>query len=374
MSADAPRILALVGDISGCTLWRVFQPFAELQKHGIFAHWKARDDPENNDPRFIAKLPYNFDAVLLPRLFWTSRTDAQRFIGAMHRAGLVCIVETDDDVYSPAIVERAFATQDTERDKGLRKLEEERQARIDVLQLADGVTVTTRRLRTIVSQYTDAPVEVVPNAIDTHWFRETLRGCRRVVDPLTIGWAGGSRYYEDLEPVAEAWHNLGKRYPDVTFVVQGFLPDVLVNAVPPDRCRRLGWLPLHEYPRALLNFDIGVASVAPKLFNTAKTPIKVWEYAMAGVPAVASPTLYGQVVADGEDGLLAETAAEWEAQLALLIDDAELRRRLWRAQRRRVAQHHSLEHNWQQWPIAWSHILDESQASRSPTIRLPAIA
>ena len=368
---DAPRVLALVGDISGCTLWRVFQPFAELQKHGLFAHWKARDDPENNDPRFIAKLPYNFDAVLLPRLFWTSRADAQRFIGAMHRCGLACIVETDDDVYSPAIVERAFSTQDTEREKGSERLEQERQARIDVLQLADGVTVTTRRLRTIVSQYTDVPVEVVPNAIDTRWFHHVLHGCHRVVPPLTIGWAGGSRYYEDLEPVAEAWHNLAKRYPEVTFVVQGFLPDVLVDAVPADRCRRLGWLPLTEYPRALLNFDIGCASVAPKLFNTAKTPIKVWEYAMAGVPAVASPTLYAQVVNDGEDGLLAETAAEWETQLARLVENAVLRKQLWRAQRRRLAAVHSLDRNWQQWPIAWSHILD---ASRSPMILLPATA
>lgn len=366
---DAPRVLALIGDIGGCTLWRVFQPFAELQKRHYFAHWKARDDPENNDARFIAKLPYNFDAVLLPRLFWTSRTDAQRFIGAMHRSGLACIVETDDDVYSPAIVERAFSTQDTEREKGSEKLEQERQARIDVLHLCDGVTVTTRRLRTIVSQYTNVPIEVVPNAVDTRWFRQTLHGCRRTVSPLTIGWAGGSRYREDLEPVAAAWHNLANRYPDVTFVVQGFMAEVLIDAVPAARCRRLHWLPLAEYPRALLNFDIGCAAVAPKLFNTAKTPIKVWEYAMAGVPAVASPTLYGQVVTDGEDGLLAETAAEWEAQLARLIESPELRRQIWRNQRRRVAHYHSLERNWPQWPIAWSLILDQFRSRQTRILR-----
>jgi glycosyltransferase involved in cell wall biosynthesis len=370
---DAPRVLALVGDISGCTLWRVFQPFAELQKHGFFTHWKARDDPENMDPRFIAKLPYNFDAILLPRLFWTSRHDAQRFIGAMHRAGLACIVETDDDVYSPAIVERAYGTQDTEHDKGLLRLEEERQARIDVLQLCDGVTVTNRRLQTIVRMFTDAPVEVVPNAPDTAWFHQVLHGCRRAIPPLTIGWAGGARYREDLEPVAEAWHNLARRYPELTFVVQGFMAEVLIDAVPADRCRRLPWLPLHEYPRALLNFDIGCAAVAPKLFNTAKTPIKLWEYALAGVPAVASPTLYGPVIADGEDALLAETAAEWETQLARLVESADLRRRLWRNQRRTLGAEHSLARNWHKWPIAWHHILERFRANPSPLL-LPATA
>jgi glycosyltransferase involved in cell wall biosynthesis len=367
-------VLALIGDVSGCSLWRIFQPFAELQKHGIFAHWKPRDDPENNDPRFITKLPYNFDAIILPRLFWTERRDAERFIGAMHRAGLACIVEVDDDVYSPAIVERAFHTQDLEREKGHVRLEQERLARIDVLNLCDGVTVSSRRLATIVSQYTDAPIEVVPNAVDTRWFHQVLHGCRRTIPSLTIGWAGGSRYYEDLDPVAEAWHNLARRYPDVTFVVQGHMAEVLIDAVPPDRCRKLPWLPLEEYPRALLNFDIGCASVAAKLFNTAKTPIKVWEYAMAGVAAVASPTLYGQVITDGADGLLAETAAEWESQLARLIDDWQLRKTLWRNQRRRLAADHSLEHNWHRWPIAWSHILNHVHSATTPARLLTASA
>jgi len=362
---DAPRVLALVGDISGCTLWRVFQPFAELQKHGYFCHWKARDDPENNLPGFIEKLPFYFDAVILPRLFWTEKTDGDRFIRGLHRAGMAAIVEVDDDVYSPAIVERSYKTQDLEREKGLERLEAERQARLYVLSQCDGVTVSSRRLATIVGMYTDKPIQVVPNAIDTRWFRYTLKPCRRVVPPLTIGWAGGSRYYEDLAPVAEAWHNLARRYPEVTFVVQGHMADILIDAVPPDRCRRLPWLPIDEYPRALLNIDIGCASVAPKLFNTAKTPIKVWEYACAGIPSVASPTLYGQVITDREDGLLAETAGEWESALSRLIESRELRTTLWRNQRRRIAQHHSLEKCWQQWLIAWSTILEQFRSRRS---------
>jgi glycosyltransferase involved in cell wall biosynthesis len=355
-------------------LWRVWAPFAELQRHGIFAHWKPRDDPENSDPRFIGNLPYNFDAVVLPRLFWARRQDAAQFCSAIHRSGMAIIVEVDDDVYSPAIVERAYATQDTERDKGLERLEEDRQARIDVLGLCDGVTVSSRRLATIVGMFTDAPVEVVPNLVDTRWFHQVLHGCRRAIPSLTIGWAGGARYREDLEPVAEAWHNLAHRYPELTFVVQGYMAEVLIDAVPPDRCRRLPWLPIHEYPRALLNFDIGIATVAPKLFNTAKTPIKVWEYAMAGVPSVASPTLYGQVVTDGEDGLLAETSAEWEAQLARLVDDCALRKRLWRQQRRRLAAEHSLANHWQKWPIAWTNILDHFLRAKQSRTLVPTTA
>jgi glycosyltransferase involved in cell wall biosynthesis len=366
----APRVLALLGDETGCSLWRVWSPFAEMQRHGVFAHWKLKDDPETIAPDFVAKVPLNFDAVLLPRLAWTPVEVGQKWIDTLHRVGLCVIYECDDDVWSPSIVQRQYAVHATERAKGLEQLELDRQARIAAVGMCDGVTVTNRRLATIVRQYTDAPVEVVPNAIDVRWFRGTLRGCRRVVPPLTIGFAGGARYPDDLIPVGEAWARIARRYPEVRFVTQGYAPEALVGDLPSDRVTCLPWLPLEEYPRAMLNIDIGCASVAPRPFNTAKTPIKVWEYTLAGATVVASPTLYGPYVADGEDGLLAETADEWEAALSRLIEDAALRRRLWRAQRRRVAREHSLEVNWWRWPEAWSRIIEtyRSQPAASPLV------
>jgi glycosyltransferase involved in cell wall biosynthesis len=203
---------------------------------------------------------------------------------------------------------------------------------------------------------------VVPNSIDVRWFRGTLHGVQRVVPPLTIGWAGGARYPEDHEPVAAAWHNIAKRYPDVHFVVQGFPSELLYDAVPQDRIHVFKWRPVNEYLLDLKNIDIGCASVANNHFNDCKTPIKLWEYTLAGAVSVVSPTLYGPVVSDGEDSLVAETAAEWESALSRLIESCELRRRLQRAQRRRVAEQHSLERNWQRWPEAWSTIIRDHQA------------
>jgi glycosyltransferase involved in cell wall biosynthesis len=184
------------------------------------------------------------------------------------------------------------------------------------------------------------------------------------VAPLTLGWAGGARYPDDLEPLAEAWHNIALRYPHVSFVVQGYMAEPLVDSVPSERLHRMPWLPLAEYPRALRNIDIGCASVADKHFNRCKTPIKAWEYTLAGAAIVVSPTLYGDVVSDGHDGLIAETAAEWESALTRLIESAELRRRLWRNQRRRVATEHSLERNVLEWPRAWQDIISHFEAKR----------
>ena len=80
---------------------------------------------------------------------------------------------------------------------------------------------------------------------------------------------------------------------------------------------------------------------------------------------MASPTLYGDYVTDGEDALVADTAQEWEAALSTLIEDAQLRRRLWRNQRRRIAEHHSLEKNVMQWPKAWQTIIQDFRSKQA---------
>lgn len=357
-----PRVLALYGDENGCTLWRVWQPFAELQRRGYGAWFRDKDDPETYSPEFPYLAATRLDAMILPRFHWADQAVARRWIGALHAAGLAVIYDVDDDLFTPQIGARQHAT--VEVDKSLEDLEQDRRDRIATIRLCDGITTTTPELATVVRQYSDAPVHVVPNRPDVRWFRSTLRGVRRTVASLTIGWAGGARYPEDLEPVAAAWHNIAKRFTDVHFVIQGYVAPVLTEAVPADRLHQIPWLRLAEYPRALKNIDIGCASVADKHFNRCKTPIKAWEYTLAGAATVVSPTLYESVVTDGEDGLVASTAADWEAALARLITDAPLRKRLWRNQRRRIAEHHSLERNVLEWPKAWQWILDEHRAKR----------
>jgi glycosyltransferase involved in cell wall biosynthesis len=357
-----PRVLALYGDENGCTLWRVWSPYMELQRRGYGAWFRDKDDPETYKPEFPYLAATRLDAIILPRFHWEDQFIARRWINALHAAGLTVIYELDDDVLTPQIGARQHAT--TQTDKTVEALEQDRRDRIATIRLCDGVTTTTHELAAVVGQYTDAPVRVVPNRVDLRWFRRTLRGVRRSVAPLTVGWAGGARYPEDFLNVAEAWSNIARRYPHVNFVIQGYMAQPLVSALSPTRLHKLPWLPLTEYPHALKNIDIGCASVANKHFNRCKTPIKVWEYTLAGAVTVSSPTLYDQVVTDGSDGFIAETAAEWETALARLIEDAELRRRLWRAQRRRIAEQHSLEQNVLEWPKAWQEILNHVEGRR----------
>lgn len=365
---NSPRVLFLTGREDGPLLWRVGFPTAALLRRGYLVDKYPIWEAEDVLPRIAAGL---YDAVILTRISW--RLDetgyAKNWLGALRRAGVTLIYEVDDDIFSPQITARQQAT--TEADRSIEELEQQRRHRISAMRMTDGVTVSSELLARVVRQYAgDLPVYVVPNAIDTGWYRAAFRGASRTIPPLTVGWFGGSRYAEDLEPVAAAWSELAKRHPDLTFVVVGFLSDQLVESVPADRVRRLGWLPLADYAYNLLNIDIGCCAVSDQHFNACKTPIKLWEYTVAGAACVVSPTLYGDVVTDGRDALVAETADEWTDALERLVSDAKFRRRVWARQYRRMEREHSIEGNVKQWPIAWQAIVDQDRAARARQLLL----
>ena len=368
-----PRVLHLVGDRTGCTMYRVFQPVAELQRQGApawAAAWTWKDTPELGD------LLLRYDAVVLARLSWagTNRADGYRWIGGLRAIGRRVWYEVDDDLFSPWITHQQLRG-GTRPDKTPEQLEGERQARIDALGWCDGAIVTSQRLATVVRQYTDALVVVVPNAIDWRWARAVIKQAGpREVPPVTVGWAGGARPDADTAEMAWAWGELARQRPDARFVVQGHQPRPVYDAVPQDRITAIGWLPLDYYVAGLRNVDIACCPLADKPFNRAKTPVKVFEAAAAGSAVVASPTVYRAVLTHGEDGYLCETGEEWLGALERLVDDETERRRLAGNLRRRVATAHSLEANAWRWPAAWTRLAQSGGPVRVPAPRLLRVA
>lgn len=368
----APQVLALVGDETGCSMWRVWQPFEELTRHGYIAEWCPKDDAGMVLPMVASG---RYDAVITPRIVWPVEGVGERWLNSIHRAGLAWIYEVDDDVFTSRITDRQARLFESERDKGYDQLEWERQQRIKLLAQADGVTVSSKRLATIVRNVApeQTPVYHIPNAIDAAMWKWLLRGYSRLPElegKLTIGWSGGTRDEIDLKVLAEAWGVVAARYPDVHFVVQGYVTETLASAVPPHRRSTLPWLQLGEYPRAFLNFDIGCCTVAPLLFNTSKTAIKWYEFTLGGAVCVVSPTVYGREVTHGVNAFVADTVEDWVTSLSALIESEELRRRLYREARRAVLSEHSLANNWWRWPEAWTDAIDRFRERQARTLVL----
>lgn len=363
----AARVLSLVGDITGCTLWRVWQPVAELQRRQYPAAWAHLDDPLTAE--VVTRAPW--DALVLNRRVWprAERAASLRWFEAIHRAGIAVIYEVDDDMFSDDY--ERFLVDVREFTPALAA--EMREGVHHAVQMADGVTVSSRRLATIVRSVTKKPVVVVENAIDWPWFRAVQAETPRKVPGLTIGWAGGKRDDDDVAAMAVAWGRIARRYPHVRFVIQGHHPQIFYDHVPKARIAPIEWLPLESYPAGVKQIDIGCAPLADRPFNRAKTYIKALEYGATGAAVVASPTVYGQIVRHGSNGLIATTADEWEEALSALIDDHSLRLGLAAALAADVKRHYSLEANVLKWAAAWAQIVEEFKQRTRWRLYVPAL-
>ena len=347
-----PRVLALVGDESGCSMWRAWQPVAYLRLMGYPCDWAYVRHPALIDVPFGA-----YDAIVFCRQAWhrVDRRGAKEMLANWRRSGLKVFFEADDDLFTPFVTHQQLERPNN--DKSRAQLEADREAALWVLSKVDGVTVSTQYLASTVRRFTDAPVEVVPNAIDAGWFQQAQAGVSRIVPGPVIGWAGGTRPDADLEQMAQAWSRIAAAHPEVTFAVVGHHPPVVAQHVPPERLLQVPWLHPEDYPMGLVGIDIGCCPLDDHPFNRSKSGIKAFEYSLGGAAVVASPTVYRHVVDGGRTGFVVETAGQWEEALAILLRDEGIRRRMAEALKRDVLEKWSLRKNSWRWPAAWNRLM-----------------
>lgn len=257
------------GSTEGCSMWRAWRPVTVAKAHGARCDWAYMGDARASDHVL------GYDALVFQRMGWSAVKEGQQFMRELHAAGRVVLAEYDDDIWTNR------GDQKSERELGFEDGNElsPSQCRRST-KLYDGLIVSTERLRTVVHGFApDMPVEVVGNYIDLGLWRELLAGQERhpkLAGKRTIGWFGGNRKGRDLAVMAEAWRRVAVARPDVVFVVQGYLDDVIRDAVPKERLEVIGWLPviprdgLPFYGVGLLNIDVACCSVAETAFNAAK--------------------------------------------------------------------------------------------------------
>lgn len=178
-------------------------------------------------------------------------------------------------------------------------------------------------------------VTIVPSSVDTDRYRpRPAFGPRRRV---VIGWTGSSTSQSYLELFA----------PTLRRIVDELDVELRVHS---DRRPQLGDVPYSWRPwsaddeiEALAEFDVGIMPMPDDPWARGKSAMKALLYMAMGIPAVCSPVgTNREVVRHGENGLLASTAAEWTECLRLLVEDAELRRRIGWAGRATVEESYSM--------------------------------
>jgi glycosyltransferase involved in cell wall biosynthesis len=328
--------------------WRIVRPYIRLRQAGMnaqYIHGADQNAPVSPDNTLL----------VLPHLTGQDTESLAEWLAERRPMVRKIVYETDDDIFTE---DRLQHLQDAEfmQGKTVAQIRAEQDVARWLLDQVDAVTVSTEPLAALVRSFTRMAVFTVPNALDVRWFRAHMYYRRPWEGAVTIGWAGGRRSERDIVSMARAWGKIAKRYPKVMFVTAA--PTTLqavYRYVPESRVIRLGWLNLDEYPLAY-QVDIGCCSVRDTAFNRCRSPIKAWEYAIAGAAVVATPTLYGETIEDGVTGLLAESADECEEALVRLIEDERARRRMMLALAARVEREHNLDTQLHVWTDTYKEI------------------
>jgi glycosyltransferase involved in cell wall biosynthesis len=177
-------------------------------------------------------------------------------------------------------------------------------------------------------------VEIVPTVVDLDRYRQK----RWSEDgPIVVGWMGTPPTVKYLDAVAEAVECVAREVPvqlrvvGAQFARKGLAVD----------CRR--WSESTEADE-IGQFDIGIMPLSDTPWERGKCGYKLIQYMACGVPVIGSPVgVNSEIIADGLNGYLASTTADWTAALRRLCSDRALRQRMGDEGRRIVEARYSLQ-------------------------------
>ncbi|MDQ3078044.1 MAG: glycosyltransferase family 4 protein, partial [Pseudomonadota bacterium] len=178
---------------------------------------------------------------------------------------------------------------------------------------------------------------VLPTVVDTEIYRPP--SSRAANASTVIGWIGSPSTWPYVRPLLPMLQALIKEQ-GVTFRA--------VGAGAAAEQDRFDGLELVEWSEAtevaeVQSFDIGIMPVLDRPFERGKSGYKLIQYMACGLPVVASPVgVNRQIVADGVNGHLTTSEAEWKGVLSRLIADPALRERMGEAGRASAVENYSL--------------------------------
>ena len=309
---------------SGCGFYRVIWPIEQLAKHG----WAAAYG--------IGMPPVDVNVVVGERFDQASVIPYWEAMKGIY--GLV--YEIDDDPFSVDEV-NWLAYPMYSKHEVLHTIR-------TCAQMADLVTVSTEPLAQVMRQF-NPEVRVTPTSTPAR-VRATARPHH---SKLTIGWTGGVSHMRDMAMIAQVWRDV----IDATGARGHFVGADYRNMVRPEGFDYTPWVEdVPSYFR-LLDFDIGLAPLAPHPFADSKSHIKALEYAALGIPCIASDCLaYRDFVIDGVTGFLVRTPGEWREAMMLLAHDERMRSEMG-VKARELASTWTVEANWQRWDSVYQRLL-----------------
>ncbi|HEY7974897.1 MAG TPA: class I SAM-dependent methyltransferase, partial [Ktedonobacterales bacterium] len=276
-----------------------------------------------------------FQCFVLHRVPYDS--DVQVFMAEARKRGKALFFETDDLVFVPDGANNARHQAELERfspqDRAL-YLDEMGRIR-ETLQLCDAATVSTEPLREWIAPLC-ARVAIIPNVVSQEMIaRSQVPLAAHSTDApandgeVVIAYLSGSPSHDrDFLEAQDALLWALETYPQVSFLLVGPLKLGEQFARFGARVRHEPVRPWQALPAIYADVAINLAPLErDNPFTEAKSSIKFLEAALLKVPTIASPRRdFTRVMREGENGLLADTPADWREALRRLIESPEQRR------------------------------------------------
>ncbi len=190
-----------------------------------------------------------------------------------------------------------------------------------VLEVADLVTAPSAMLCEHYRRSGAARVQLIENYVRDELLAERSQSHDGT---LVFGWLAGVEHHVDVEqvPIREAAQRLLDTHPHVHVTTIG-----AGLGLQGDRYRHIRQLDFLKLPQEMTRFDVGLAVLADIPFNHGRSNVKLKDYAVLGIPWLASPVgpyigmsekQGGRLVADGD----------WYAAMERLVAKARERRKL----------------------------------------------
>ncbi len=207
-----------------------------------------------------------------------------------------------------------------------------------ILKMSSHVIVVTKYLKECALKYNKS-VTFIPPTIDTDKYY--VKGPRHIEGRVCVGWSGSrttSAYLKLIENVLRA---ISKKY-DIDIKVIGnadFSIPGLANL------RSQNWKAGSEV-EDLQEIDIGLYPLPKTEWVMGKGGLKALQYMGLGIPVVSSRIgACLEFIRDDANGFLADSDEEWVEKISLLIEDADLRRRIGLEGRKTVEERFSVKAN-----------------------------
>ncbi len=149
---------------------------------------------------------------------------------------------------------------------------------------------------------------------------------------IRLAWVGSKSTLKYLEDIKDALEQTGRLYKNVILRI---ICDKFID-FRNLKVEKVTWRLEGQYS-ALRECDIGLAPLPDNNFTKGKCGFKILQYQAAGLPVIASPVgMNTKLIEDGKAGLFASDITQWTEKISILIENAELRKKLADAAKKNV--------------------------------------